>query len=42
MMVLVVNFFDCFCFVVALFDLVYDAEAIFYLAKVLKPSGNLF
>ena len=31
-----------FCFVVAIFDLVYDVETIFYLSYVLTSSGNRF
>ena len=42
-LVLWVSFLNyCFCFVVAIFDLVHDVEVIFYLTKLLTSSGNLF
>ena len=34
--------FNFLCFVVAIFDLVHDVEAIFHLPKLLTASGNLF
>ena len=46
-MFLVVNFFFeflkyFFFFVVAIYDLVHDVEAIFHFPKLLTASGNLF
>ena len=47
-MVLVVNLFSIyftifiFCFVVGIFDLVHDVEAIFHLPELLTACGNLF
>ena len=32
----------CFGFLVAIFDLVHDVEAIFYLSKLLTASSNQF
>ena len=47
MVVLVVNFFrifesKLFWFVVAIFDLVHDVEAVFHHPNVLTASGNLY